>query len=146
MCASSKIIDFTLSKYRKLSSLSWASPRILCGTKEVKIVSYNTSNHNYPIVCDNGECYSLNGKHPSGQNLTIYYNKKCPIEDGRLVSDYTFAVRLSEFLKDIQPTDPCSDEELQYLREVSRELLEYQVNTAKDIDEINYLKRLGLKK
>ena len=147
MCAPSKIIGFKLSEYKRLSKLPWASPRILCGgTKEVKIISENSGFQNYPILCDNGVYYSLNGKPSYGQDLIIYYNRKSPIEGGRLVSDYTFAVRLSNFLEGIRVCDACSEDELRYFKNVAKDLLEWQIDTAKDPEEINYLKRLGLKK
>ena len=141
-----KIIEFKLSEYKRLSRLPWASPRILCGTKEVKIVSENSGFHNYPILCDNGEYYSVNGKSSSGQGLVIYYNRKSPIEGGRLVSDYTFAVRLGNFLDGIRVCDACSEDELEYLKNVAKDLLEWQIDTVKDPQEIDYLRRLGLKK
>lgn len=64
------------------------------------------------------------------------------ITDSRIVSDYTFATRLKSFLKDIQVNDPCSYEELDYLRRVSEELLNLQIETATDKNEKDYLKRL----
>lgn len=146
MCAPSKIIGFKLSEYKRLSRLPWASPRILCGTKEVKIISESSGFQNYPILCDNGVYYSLNGKSSSGQDLIIYYNRKSPIEGGRLVSDYTFAVRLGSFLDRIQVHDACSEDELEYLKDVAKDLLEWQIDTVKDPQEIDYLRRLGLKK
>lgn len=146
MCTPSKIIGFKLSEYKRLSRLPWASPRILCGTKEVKIISENSGFQNYPILCDNGNYYSVNGKSSSGQSLVIYYNRKSPIEGGRLVSDYTFAIRLGSFLDGIQVCDACSEDELEYLKDVAKNLLEWQIDTVKDPQEIDYLRRLGLKK
>lgn len=140
-----KLENFKLSNYKYLCNTSWANPRILVGTQEVKIIDEHCGENNYPILCNNGEKYSVNGKHQGkGQNLVIYYNKKCPIVDGRLVESYTFAVRLKNFLKGITVSDPCSEEELEMLTTVADDLLDWQISTVTDQEEIDYLKRLGL--
>ena len=140
------IINFKLSVYKRLKQTSWADPKILSGTNIVNITNEKYPDNNYPILCDNGVYYSLNGKSSSGQDLIIYYNRKSPIEGGRLVSNYTFAVRLGSFLDGIKVCDACSEDELEYFKDVAKDLLEWQIDTAKDPEEINYLKRLGLKK
>lgn len=63
-----------------------------------------------------------------------------PIVDNRIVSDKTFAIRLLNFIRDVDVNDPASDEEKCYLLDVAQSLLDYQIKTAKDELEISYLK------
>lgn len=72
------------------------------------------------------------------------WNFVSPIKDNRIVSNETFAVRFRNFIKDVQVNDPASEEEKKYLLNVSDQLLKYQIQTATDESEINYLKRLNL--
>lgn len=67
-----------------------------------------------------------------------------PIKNNRLVSGKTFAIRFRNFIKDIQVNDACSEEEKEYLLDVADQLLKYQIQTASDKKEIDYLKRLNL--
>lgn len=67
-----------------------------------------------------------------------------PIKNGRIVSSKTFAIRLKNFISDVEVNDPCSEEEKDYLLRVAEDLLHYQIKTATDEEEINYLKRLHL--
>jgi hypothetical protein len=62
-----------------------------------------------------------------------------PIVSNRIVADKTFATRLQSFLKDIKCNDPMSEEELFYLRNVTKSLLLYQKYTVSDRDEKKYL-------
>ena len=72
------------------------------------------------------------------------WNIANPIKDNRIVSDKTFAIRFRNFIKDVQVNDPASDEEKEYLLNVANRLLKYQIQTATDESEINYLKRINL--
>lgn len=67
-----------------------------------------------------------------------------PIKDNRIVSSKTFAIRLKSFIEEVRVNDPCSEEEKEYLLNVANNLLNYQIQTATDEEEINYLKRLKL--
>lgn len=67
-----------------------------------------------------------------------------PIIDNRIVKDKTFAIRLLNFIRDVQVNDCVSEEEQQYLIYVAEELLQYQIETVKDKDEIMYLKNNNL--
>ena len=67
-----------------------------------------------------------------------------PIKDNRIVSSKTFAIRFKHFIKDVQVNDPASEEEKEYLLSVANQLLEYQIQTASNKEEIDYLKRLHL--
>ena len=67
-----------------------------------------------------------------------------PIKNNRIVSSKTFAIRLKDFIENTKVNDPCSEEEKEYLLNVSNQLLEYQIQTVTDEEEINYLKRLNL--
>jgi len=72
------------------------------------------------------------------------WNFVSPIKDNRIVSNETFAVRFRNFIKDVQVNDPASDDEKEYLLNVANQLLKYQIQTATDKSEIDYLKRLNL--
>ena len=67
-----------------------------------------------------------------------------PIKDNRIVSNETFAVRFKNFISDVNVNDACSFEEKEYLLSVANQLLKYQIETATDESEINYLKDLNL--
>lgn len=64
-----------------------------------------------------------------------------PIIDNRIVSDYTFALRLLNFIENVQVNDMPSWEEKEYLIDISKKLLEWQKLTAYTKTEIKYLKR-----
>ena len=68
-----------------------------------------------------------------------------PIKDNRIVNDTTFAIRLKSFIDKVDVCDCASEEEKEYLQRVASKLIKYQVETATDEEEVNYLKRLGLK-
>lgn len=72
------------------------------------------------------------------------WNFVSPIKNNRIVSNETFALRLKNFIEDTHVNDACSFEEKEYLLSVSNQLLKYQIQTATDESEINYLKRLKL--
>ena len=65
-----------------------------------------------------------------------------PIKDNRIVNSKTFAIRLFNFIKDIQVNDPASDEEKCYLLNVAKSLLDYQIETAVDESELQYLENI----
>lgn len=71
-----------------------------------------------------------------------------PIKDNRIVSDCTFAVRFKQFLKWIPKNWWMSQchyfEEYEYMMNIANQLLNYQIQTAENEDEIDYLKRLKL--
>jgi len=67
-----------------------------------------------------------------------------PIKDNRIVKDITFAKRLLSFAEDVSVVDACSEDEKEYLVRYATSLLRYQVKTAIDEAEINYLKRVGV--
>lgn len=67
-----------------------------------------------------------------------------PIKDNRIVNDTTFAIRLKMFVEDVQVCDCAGEEEKDYILMVANGLIKYQVETATDEGEVNYLKRLGL--
>lgn len=71
-----------------------------------------------------------------------------PIEDGRIVSSITFAVRFKQFLewipKEFYMSGPHILEEYEYMNDIANHLLNYQIQTASDKEEIDYLKRLNL--
>ena len=71
-----------------------------------------------------------------------------PIKDGRIVGSMTFAIRFKQFLdwipKEFYMSGPHILEEYEYMQRMADHLLKYQIQTAIDEEEINYLKRLNL--
>lgn len=71
-----------------------------------------------------------------------------PIKNNRIVSDETFAIRFKQFLEWIPEkwwkSQPHYCEEYEYMMDVANHLLKYQIKTATNEEEINYLKRLNL--
>lgn len=67
-----------------------------------------------------------------------------PIKDNRIVNDTTFALRLKHFLEQTSVCDMASEEEKDYLLSVASTLIKYQIKTATDANEINYLTLNGL--
>ena len=71
-----------------------------------------------------------------------------PIVDNRIVDSKTFAVRFKQFLewipKEFYMSGPHILEEYEYMQIIADDLLKYQIQTATDEEEINYLKRLEL--
>lgn len=71
-----------------------------------------------------------------------------PIIDNRIVDSKTFAVRFKQFLEWIPQSwvlsQPHYEEEYEYMQIIADYLLKYQIQTATDEEEINYLKRLEL--
>jgi len=71
-----------------------------------------------------------------------------PIKDDRIISSKTFAVRFKQFLewipKEFYMSGPHILEEYEYMNDIANHLLNYQIQTASDKEEIDYLKRLNL--
>lgn len=71
-----------------------------------------------------------------------------PIKNNRIVDSHTFAVRFKQFLdwvpKEFYMSGPHILEEYEYMQDIANGLLKYQIQTATDEEEINYLKRLNL--
>lgn len=67
-----------------------------------------------------------------------------PIKDNRIVNDTTFAIRLKLFIDNVDVCDCASEEEKEYIQQVAVKLIKYQVETATDKKEKDYLKRIGL--
>jgi len=65
-----------------------------------------------------------------------------PIIDNRIVKDKTFALR---FLSFAMSAYDFSFEERESMVRYASSLLEYQIETATDEEEINYLERCGAK-
>jgi hypothetical protein len=67
-----------------------------------------------------------------------------PIKNNRIVSNYSFAVRLKSFIEDVQVNDACAEEEKEAMLNTANELLNYQIETATHKEEIAYLENLNL--
>jgi hypothetical protein len=72
------------------------------------------------------------------------WNFVSPIKNNRIISDKTFAVRFKSFIENTNVNDAISEEEKEYLLNVANQLLQYQIQTTTDKEEIDYLKRLEL--
>lgn len=68
-----------------------------------------------------------------------------PIKNNRIVTDKTFALRLLGFALDTSCNDACSEDEKESMIYYSTCLLKYQIETAVDQDEIDYLDRCNAK-
>ena len=68
-----------------------------------------------------------------------------PIKDNRIVKDKTFALRLLDFALDINCADACGEDEKESMVSYSTSLLKYQIETATEQDEIDYLERCNAK-
>ena len=68
-----------------------------------------------------------------------------PIKDNRIVKDKTFALRLLSFALDTNCNDACSEDEKESMVSYSTCLLQYQIETATEQDEIDYLERCNAK-
>lgn len=67
-----------------------------------------------------------------------------PIKNNRIVEDKTFALRMLSFFLELPcQGDAASEEEKESMISYSSKLLKYQMKTAEDIEEINYLERCG---
>lgn len=143
-----KFEGFKLSRYQYLKETDWANPVILKDGDEVKIVQVDKGvlYQNYPVLLSDGTRCSINGKNPENIKLMINYDMKPPILDGRIVYDKTFALRFLHFLERTEVNDWWGEEELEYLKIVARDLLDWQILTATELEEISYLERNGLKK
>lgn len=67
-----------------------------------------------------------------------------PIKNNRIVNDTTFAIRLKHFMDGVNCCDCAGEEEKEYFQMVANRLVKYQVKTATEESEINYLKNNGL--
>lgn len=68
-----------------------------------------------------------------------------PIKENRIVKDKTFALRLLGFALDTNCFDACGEYEKESMISYSTTLLKYQIQTATDKDEIDYLERCNAK-
>lgn len=65
-----------------------------------------------------------------------------PIINNRIINDKTFAVRLFSFLDSIKVDDMASYEEKNYLLNVSKKLINYQLKTITK-EEMEYFRQIG---
>jgi hypothetical protein len=93
------------------------------------------------VWIDNQKDYILNEQ-------IYHWSYANPIKDNRIVNSKTFAVRFKQFLdwipKEFYMSGPHILEEYEYMQAVSDQLLKYQIQTAIDKSEVDYLKRLNL--
>lgn len=68
-----------------------------------------------------------------------------PIKDNRIIKDITFALRLLNFALETQCADACSEDEKESMISYSTSLLKYQIETATDQYELDYLERCNSK-
>lgn len=70
---------------------------------------------------------------------------KNPIINNRLVSNKTFALRFLIFALETQCADACSEDEKEAMISHGTKLLKYQIKTAIDKNEIDYLENCNAK-
>lgn len=68
-----------------------------------------------------------------------------PIKDNRIVKDKTFALRFLSFALNTNCTDACSEDEKESMISYSTSLLKYQIDTATEKEELDYLERCNAK-
>jgi hypothetical protein len=71
---------------------------------------------------------------------------KNPIIDNRIVKGHTFALRFLNFALSIRPGCAAGEDEQESMVSYAVRLLEYQIETATDQKEIDYLERCNAKK
>ena len=71
---------------------------------------------------------------------------KNPITDNRIVSDKTFALRLLGLALDTQASDGSGEDEKEAMISYSTRLLKHQIDTATELEEIDYLNRCNAQK
>ena len=101
------------------------------------IFDYSTSK--YEVLKQKSNSWVTVSKNSTYKDaVQSYISLANPIKSNRLVSDETFALRLLNFLKNIQPLDCASYEEKEYLTLVAKQLLDFQKisNFISDINEI----------
>ena len=74
-----------------------------------------------------------------------YLEMENPIKDNRIVKDETFALRLLSFALETTCADACSEDEKESMVSYSTSLLKYQIETATDQYELDYLERCNAK-
>lgn len=80
------------------------------------------------------------------ESIKITVVMENPIKDNRVVRDITFAIRLLGFAFETTCNDACSEDEKTSMISYSSALLEYQLQTVTDEDEIKYLKTVKAKR
>lgn len=68
-----------------------------------------------------------------------------PIKENRIVKDHTFALRLLSFALETNCADACSEDEKESMISYSTSLLKYQIETATEQHEKDYLERCNAK-
>jgi len=94
------------------------------------------------IFPDNIKVWSNGRRHYISNNELNFMSYGNPIRDNRIVSNKTFAIRFKNFIENVNVNDPASEEEKEYLLNVANRLLNYQIQTAIDNEEIDYLRRV----
>ena len=72
----------------------------------------------------------------------VNQSMKGPIIDNRIVNDRTFAIRLYNFVKEVQVNDALSKKEKAYILNVARNLIKLQIDTCQEDDEFDYLENI----
>ena len=81
-------------------------------------------------------------------NQLHHWSYANPIKDNRIIISKTFAIRFKQFLEWVPVnwivSQPHYIEEFEFMDKIADYLLNYQIQTAVDEEEINYLKELKL--
>jgi hypothetical protein len=69
-----------------------------------------------------------------------------PIKENRIVEGIHFAIRLLSFAKNMESGCACGEDEKESMISYACKLLEYQINTATDKYELQYLEMNNARK
>lgn len=108
---------------------------LLCQEEIVKIGKFKIPKGSLYYITKTGKIISNNIVY-TGEFDVLTAN---PIIDNRIINDKTFALRLVSFINDTIANDCASTEEKRYLLDMAKNLLKYQVVTAKEQSELSYI-------
>lgn len=108
---------------------------LLCQEEIVKIGKFKIPKGSLYYITKTGKIISNNIVY-TGKFDVLTAN---PIIDNRIINDKTFALRLVSFINSTIANDCASTEEKKYLLNMAKNLLKYQVVTAKEQSELSYI-------
>lgn len=108
---------------------------LLCQEEIVKIGKFKIPKGSLYCITKTGKIISNNIIY-TGKFDVLTAN---PIIDNRIISDKTFALRLVSFINNTIANDCASIEEKIYLLNMAKNLLKYQIVTAKEQSELSYI-------
>lgn len=120
-------------KFKKFFSNN--NHELLCQEEIVKIGKFKIPKGSLYYITKTGKIISNNIVY-TGKFDVLTAN---PIIDNRIINDKTFALRLVSFINSTIANDCASIEEKRYLLDIAKNLLKYQIVTAKEQSELSYI-------